>query len=141
MPQIARSDEEIQSCFDVVSQLRPHVSRDEFVPLVRHMQSEGYELAFIRKDGDVVAAAGYRIVTNLHMGRHLYVEDLVTAEDIRSRGYGAKLLGWLRSKAQSRGCSFFDLDSGTQRGRAHKFYFEHGFTIASYHFSERLDGE
>lgn len=34
--------------------------------------------------------------------------------------------------------AFLHLDSGTHRGRAHKFYFDQGFTIASYHFSEAL---
>ena len=32
----------------------------------------------------------------------------------------------------------YHLDSGTQRGEAHKFYFNQGFTITSYHFSEQL---
>lgn len=140
MPQIAESDEQIQNCLDVMTQLRPHLTRDEFVPLVRHMQSQGYELAFVQRGMDIVAVAGYRIVTNLHMGKHLYVEDLVTSEEVRSQGCGTQLLNWLRNKAESNDCSYLDLDSGTQRGRAHKFYFGQGFTIASYHFSEKLDG-
>lgn len=139
MPQIAETDEQIQNCFDVMAQLRPHLIRNEFVPLVRHLQSHGYEMAFIQQGGDIVAVAGYRIVTNLHMGRHLYVEDLVTSREVRSRGYGKELLDWLRNKAELNGCSYLDLDSGTQRGPAHKFYFGQGFTIASYHFSEKLD--
>jgi len=36
-----------------------------------------------------VAAAGYRIYTNLFMGKHLYVDDLVTLESARYN-----LVGW-----------------------------------------------
>ena len=106
--------------------------------MVRAMEAEGYRLAYLQKNRDVVAVAGYRISTNFFMGKHLYVDDLVTARYARSKGYGRELLAWLKDKAKSAGCDFFDLDSGTQRGRAHKFYFEQGLTIASYHFTEEL---
>lgn len=138
MPQIAGTDQEIVRCYDVMSELRPHVRRDDFLGLVRLMESEGYRLAYVEHDGEVLAVAGYRISTNLHLGRHLYVEDLVTARAARSRGYGQELIEWLRAQARAAGCGYLDLDSGTQRDQAHKFYFRHGFTIASYHFSEKL---
>ena len=138
MLKVAETDREIEGCFDVMSELRPHLVKDEFVPLVRSMQSEGYRMAYVEEDGAVVAVAGYRISTNLHLGKHLYLNDFVTTAPARSGGHGVQLLGWLRRLAVDSGCKTFDLDSGTHRGRAHKFYFEHGFVIASYHFSERL---
>lgn len=123
-----------------MSELRTHLKKDEFLDTVRHMQTEGYRLAFIENKGSVVAAAGYRIYTNLFMGKHLYVDDLVTLESSRSQGYGEQMVKWLRNEAIKENCNFYHLDSGTHRGEAHKFYFRQGFTIASYHFSERLNG-
>lgn len=73
------------------------------------------------------------------MGKYLYIDDLVTAESQRSKGYGETLVRWLRELAIKEGCTYLHLDSGTHRGRAHKFYFEQGFTIASYHFNEELN--
>jgi GNAT superfamily N-acetyltransferase len=102
------------------------------------MQKDGYRLAFIEDNNKVVAVAGYRIYTNLFMGKHLYVDDLVTSSKSRSQGYGAELVTWLKMEAKRENCSYFDLDSGTQRGDAHRFYFNQGLTIASYHFSEKL---
>lgn len=139
MPQLAKTDEEIESCFDVMSELRPHLKKDEFLSIIRQMETDGYRMAYIRENEEVVAVAGYRIYTNLALGKHLYLDDLVTSAQARSRGYGEVLIRWLREIAKSAGCQVFHLDSGTHRGRAHKFYFRHGFTIASYHFSEELD--
>ena len=139
MPQIAQTDEEIQGCFDVMSLLRPHLVRAEFLRSVREMQAEGYRLAYLADGGKVVAVAGYRVVTNFHMGRHLYVEDLVTAAEARSRGHGDELLRWLSDEARSADCGFIDLISGVQRVRAHKFYFERGFGITNFHFSQKLN--
>lgn len=103
------------------------------------MQAEGYRLAFIADKDAVVAVAGYRIFTSLFMGKNLYVDDLVTASDSRSRGYGKILIDWLRDLARESGCTHLHLDSGTQRHRAHRFYFRQGMDIASFHFSEKLD--
>lgn len=53
--------------------------------------------------------------------------------------YGEKMVKWLKDEALKEGCNFYHLDSGTHRDQAHKFYFKQGFTIASFHFSEKLN--
>ncbi|UVW35257.1 GNAT family N-acetyltransferase [SAR92 clade bacterium H455] len=138
MPQRAQTDAEIEACFDVMAELRPHLKKSQFLSTVRNMESEGFRLMYIATDNKVVAAAGYRICSNLFMGKHLYVDDLVTANANRSSGYGKRMIEWLRDEAERSSCKFLHLDSGTHRGRAHKFYFQEGFTIASYHFSQEL---
>ena len=134
----AETDEAILACYDVMAELRPHVARDEFLATVRAMQKDGLRLACVREDGRVVAVAGYRLSTNLFCGRHLYVDDLVTAESERSKGHGKALLAWLRALAAENGCDVFHLDSGVQRKRAHQFYLREGLELSSYHFTERL---
>lgn len=141
VPRQAESDEEISRCYAVMSELRPQLERHAFVNLVRHMQVEGYRLAYLEADGAVVAVAGYRIYTNLFMGKTLYVDDLVTSASARSKGYGEAMLSWLRTLAGENDCMYLHLDSGTQRHRAHRFYLAQGLDIASFHFSEKLAGD
>ena len=93
MPQRAKTDAEIEACFEVMAELRPHLKKNQFLSTVRNMESEGFRLIYIATDNiatdnKVVAAAGYRICSNLFMGKHLYVDDLVTAKANRSSGYG-----------------------------------------------------
>ena len=138
MAKRAITDQEIENCFDVMSELRSKLRKSDFLKTIRHMESEGYRLAFIEDDGKIVSVAGYRIYTNLFMGKHLYVDDLVTSDTARSKGYGEQMVNWLRNEARKETCNVFHLDSGTHRRGAHRFYFRQGFTIASYHFSEEL---
>ena len=138
MPEHVESDEAITDCYDVMAELRPHVSRADFLQKVRAMQADGLRLACIREGGRVVAVAGYRISSNLFCGKHLYVDDLVTAEAERSKGHGKALLAWLRALAVENDCDIFHLDSGVQRKRAHQFYLRERMELSSYHFSERL---
>jgi len=138
MVEHASTDREIADCYDVMAELRPHIPREQFLPLVRSMQADGYRLACIRDGGRVVAVAGYRFGTNLFAGRHLYVDDLVTADSERSRGFGRELLAWLRALAVENDCDVLHLDSGVQRKRAHAFYLREGMEQSSLHFSVQL---
>ncbi len=139
MPKFAVTDTDVLNCFEVMSELRTHLIKSEFLSTVRDMQAEGYKLVYIEDRGKAVAVAGYRIYTNLFMGKNLYVDDLVTSKHCRSKGYGEKMIAWLRDVAKNNKCNYFHLDSGVNRDQAHKFYFKQGFTIASYHFSEQLN--
>ena len=138
MVEHAETDEDILACYDVMAELRPHITREHFLATVRTMQKDGLKLACIRDAGKVVAVAGYRFSTNLFCGRHMYVDDLVTADAERSKGHGKVLLAWLRALAVAEDCEVFHLDSGVQRKRAHQFYLREGLELAGYHFSERL---
>ena len=137
-PRNATTDEEIAGCFDVMSELRPHLERASFVATVREMEPEGFQLAYLEDDGTIVAVAGYRIAHNLFLGKHLYVDDLVTSQRVRSKGYGDTLYNWLKDRAVSAGCGYIHLDSAVHRGETHRFYFRQGLTISSFHFREKL---
>lgn len=135
---VAEADPDILRCFAVMAQLRPHLSREDFVPRIRRMQQEGFVLAFLEEDEEVCAVAGFRYLDLLFSGRTLYVDDLVTDAARRSLGHGAALHRWLQDQARARGCTTLTLDSGVQRTEAHRFYFRQRMSIQGYHFSMPL---
>lgn len=68
----------------------------------------------------------------------MYVDDLVTDSDARSKNYGGLMLQWLKDLARRTGCRTIELDSGTQRVDAHRFYLRERFIISSFHFRHNL---
>ena len=136
--QLATTQEEIDRCFSVMSQLRPALIAAEFVDRVRIQQAEGYQLAFLEQEGSVISVAGFRLQTLLWSGRTLYVDDLVTDAAQRSQGHGEAMLNWLIALAREAKCTTFMLDSGTYRAEAHAFYFRHGLRISDFHFKLAL---
>lgn len=137
-PTIAENDAQIARCFPTFTELRPHLTLESFVMRVKRQQADGYRLAFLQDEGECVCCAGFRILENLAWGRFLYVDDLVTRETARSRGFGGEMLRWLVDYARREGCDEFHLDSGTQRTGAHRFYFKHGLLVKTFHFSMAL---
>ena len=135
---IANKDDEIEGCFAVMAELRPHLARDQFVERVRRQGEDNYRLAYLDSAGNVTAVAGFRISECLAWGKFLYVDDLVTASSARSRGRGQALLTWLVEHARANDCDELHLDSGVQRFGAHRFYLREGMDITSHHFVRKL---
>lgn len=138
MPQIHRatSDHDIQRCWPVLQQLRPHLTADALLAAARRMEPHGYCLVYIEDERQTVrAVAGYRITEMLRTGPLLVVDDLVTDSGTRSHGYGKALFEWLLAEARRLGCTVLELDSGVQRHSAHRFYFRQRMHILGYHFS------
>ena len=132
---LAKSPETIARCFGVMHELRPLLaSAEEFVARVQEQQKEGFQLAFLEREGEVVTVAGFRVRHMLASGLTLYVDDLVTGVAYRSQGNGKRMLDWLIAYAREQDCDTFSLDSGTQRREAHAFYFREDMRISSFHF-------
>jgi GNAT superfamily N-acetyltransferase len=135
---LASTPEQIGRCSSVMRELRPHVEAIDFAARVLQQQKEGYQLAYLELDGVVRSVAGFRIFNLLFSGRTLYIDDLVTHESDRSRGFGAALFDWLVDYAKEKGCAYLTLDSGVQRFAAHRFYLNRGMEISSHHFQLKL---
>ena len=98
----------------------------------------GYRLAGLEDEGRLRALAGLRIGEWLHTGRYLEVEELVTAEEDRGRGYGRALLAWVAEHGRTQGCRQLRLVSGLQRTDAHRVYLREGMTCEARYFSMDL---
>ena len=135
----ATTADAIDRCFSVMHELRPHLDRAGYAAQVqRQMDNHGYRLVYVEADGEVVAAAGYRIAEWLAWGRSMYVDDLVTSANVRSSGHGGQLLDWMIEKTKREGCIEFHLDSGVQRFAAHRFYLRKRMDIVAHHFAMKV---
>jgi GNAT superfamily N-acetyltransferase len=122
-------------------ELRTHLDPADIPGLVDAQRSGGYRVvaAFAGEHGgEAVAAAGFRIATNLSLGHHLYVDDLVTLPAARRGGHARALLDWLAAEGRRHGCAHIHLDSATHRHPAHRLYLGAGYDITAFHFGQAL---
>jgi ribosomal protein S18 acetylase RimI-like enzyme len=130
------SEAEIGACYDLMRQLRPHLkSVDEFVVRWRCQTADGYRILALWGQGGPAALAGYRITENLIHGKFLYVDDLVSDQAERSRGYGARLLDKLKEDGRALGCKKLVLDTGLDNALAHRFYYRQGLLAQALRFN------
>jgi GNAT superfamily N-acetyltransferase len=105
------------------------------------MQGEGYRMFALFADEQIVSVTGIIQLTNFYDGKHIWVNDLVTVENQRSKGYGKMLLSFVVKLAEESDCEMVVLSSNFERVKAHKFYLEKmGFAKTSYVFKKQLRG-
>ena len=114
-------------------QLRPQMPVD-YVQKMHKVFRDGGEMCVAVRADRVVGVSVFREFENTHVGRRLYVDDLVADDAERSTGVGRALVAYLEKVARDRGCPGFDLESGTHRTRAHRFYFREGFFLTAFSF-------
>jgi GNAT superfamily N-acetyltransferase len=135
---LAVSATDIEKCMEVLQVLRPHLDETTFVSMVTEMLDEGYKLAFIEEDNKAAAAIGYRHLQFLYNGKHIYIDDLVTLEAYRGKGYAGALLDYVEAEAKQHGYKTVTLDSGHHRTTAHRLYLNKKFAITAHHFVKNI---
>ena len=105
---------------------------------MRRVFADGARMCVAAREDTVVGVAVHRIYENTFDGIQMYVDDLIADESKRSQGIGKALMEHLQELARTAGCEKFNLDSGTQRQQAHKFYFREGMVVTSFHFAKPL---
>lgn len=123
----------------VLLELRPHLTAESLASVYAEGYPQGLRFTAVYAEDDCVGVAGWRIVATTWCIRKLYVDDLVTRPTSQSTGVGAFLLAHLETRAKSADCSLLDLDSGTHRVRAHRFYFRERLHIFGFHFIKELE--
>ena len=133
---LAKTDEEILSCFDAFEALRPHIeNKEQFLAQVHRQRDQSYNIVGVRAGNNVPSAAGFRLAEFMAWGKVLYVDDLTTLPEFRGNGYGAVLMDWLIEHAKSNGCQALHLDTGYGRHDAHRLYLKKGLELKSHHLA------
>jgi len=113
---------ELEQVFPLVSQLRTHLSLNEYIKLVKLMQPNGYKIICLYEDERAVSYAGFARLINLYYGDHIWVYELVTDKSQRGKGYGKLLLSYIEKYAKDNCLGCVALSSGLARIEAHQFY-------------------
>ena len=134
----AETETEIQACYPVMSELRPNIASEDFLPQVkRQMENHGFRLVYL-SDGEIKAVAGIRIGEWLAGGKYLEIEDLVAVSGERSKGYGGRVFDWVVEYAKNQSCRQIKLVSNVTRFAAHRFYLNKKMNIEAHYFSRNI---
>jgi hypothetical protein len=117
---------------------RPQMKGD-YVAYLQRMAEDGAGIVQLLHENDVRALAVWRTFLTTYCGRRFEIDDLVTAEGHRSKGYGATLIKALEAKARSLSCNAVMLTSATWRVDAHRFYLRERYAIESFLFVKRVN--
>ena len=130
--------QDINDCYVIIKQLHTELTHSEYLKTMERLSGSEYKLVALYVDGVAKSVAGFHIGESFAWKKYLYVDDMVTDEESRSRGFGEKLLSWIEAYAAEAQCEQLHLDSRVIRHGAHKFYMNYGLIQGGYHFHKHL---
>ncbi len=131
--------QQYMEAFPILSQLRTDLEENTFLELLQEMQKDGYLLYGLYANKELVSVAGLAWRINFYSKKHIFIYDLVTDQQHRSKGYGDRLLEYIHKLARENGAQYVALESGIQRLDAHRFYEEKlGYDKWCYSFRKKL---
>ena len=134
-----KTNQELEIIFPIVKELRPHLSFEEYIYLVREAENDNqYKLVGIFENNLPLAVMGYRILFDFVHGKHLYIDDLVVTQSLRSKGYGEMLLEYAEREAKKLDCKWLRLSTGIENERGKKFYERCGWKMRSVTYKKKL---
>lgn len=127
--QLALSDEAVLRCKSILRNLYPHIPQedDAFLFTIRKLQVEGYNLAYIEKDGIAASLVGFRVGENLAWGKYIFIDELATAPNYRHQGLASAIVDWLIDYAKTKKCSKVFLDFVMMDDKAKEWARQKGF--------------
>lgn len=135
-----RTYDELLNVFPVYQELRPHFQlfEDFYQQIIKQFAEKFLLYAAIDNDA-VYGCIGFRIMTTTAWGKIVYIDDLITAQNLRGNGAGNRLLDFVIEYARTNDCDEIHLDTGYQRFAAHKVYLNKGFQLNCHHLAMKLN--
>ena len=129
-----RSDAEIRALYPIMREARPNLDEKTYMERTRAAKAHGYRMFRGIFEGRAVAAMGLRVNCDLFWGRHLYLDDLAVAADLRGCRIGEAMMRFAETEARAQGCTHVRVTNGIKGLDAHRFYERIGYEKRSFVF-------
>ena len=124
---------------DVLQGLYPSLTMAQYATELDLMLPHNYSQLAVFDQDECVAICGIWIGNKLWVGKYLELDNIVVKEAYRSRGVGDLIFKTLEQKALQENCNMLSLDSYTSNFKAHKFFYNQGYSPKGFHFIKLLN--
>ncbi|NBX38042.1 MAG: GNAT family N-acetyltransferase [Flavobacteriia bacterium] len=133
--------EDMLGTYEVLTELYPSLSLEQYREELRFMIQHNYSQIAVLEQQVFVGVSGLWLGNKLWCGKYLEIDNIVVSEKTRSKGVGKMMVDFIEKKARELGCNMVALDSYTTNFKAHKFFYNQGFTPKGFHFIQVLKQE
>ena len=136
------TEEQWKRALPLWKQLRSDLCEKTCLSRRQDMLASGYLLFGLFDDsGKLVSLASAIIYPHVTRGLNLWIHDLVSDKELRSRGYGEKLMHDVEEYARSKKCSRVCVHTDNTNTNARRFYGEKcGYDAYARVFQKDLNG-
>ena len=126
--------QEMINNISVLQVLYPSLTLAEYEAELDQMLPHNYGQVGVFDGENCLGISGFWIGTKLWCGKYLELDNIVVVEKYRSQGIGKLIFDFLHKKAMEHDCTMLSLDSYTSNFKAHKFFYNEGYSPKGFHF-------
>ena len=120
--------------FEIITQLYPDISKEKYQNYLQDMIPHNYKQLAVFEGDKCVALTGFWFGTKLWSGKYIEIDNFIVHKNHRMKGLGKIMTDYINQKAQDLGCTMIVLDAFTGNFKAHRFYYNQGFSPKGFHF-------
>lgn len=123
----------------IIRGLYADMTEEQYRGMLEKMIPMNYKQLAAYSAGKCIALSGFWIGTKLWCGTYLELDNVVVAEEFRSKGVGKLLSDYLENKAKEINSTILVLDAYVNNYGAHRFYYNQGYVPKGFHFVKILN--
>jgi GNAT superfamily N-acetyltransferase len=123
----------------VLNELYPSLTTEEYSQELDEMLPCRYGQVAVFEEEECIAICGFWLGNKLWIGKYMELDNIVVRASHRSQGVGKLMFDFLERKAIEYRCKMLSLDSYTNNFKAHKFFYNEGYSPKGFHFVKLLD--
>ena len=124
---------------EMILHLYETMSLEKYQNYLQEMVANNYKQLAIFENDICVAMTGFWTGTKLWTGKYIEIDNFIVHPDHRMKGLGKIMTDYLSEKAKDLSCTCIVLDAFTGNFKAHRFYYNQGYSPKGFHFIKTIN--
>ena len=133
--------DEMMDQLELVKQLYPKISAEKYQSYLQEMIPHNYKQLAIFENTICIGLTGFWTGIKLWSGKYIEIDNFIVHSDHRKKGVGKIMTDYIDKLATEQNCTMIVLDAFTGNFKAHRFYFNQGFSPKGFHFVKIINEE
>jgi GNAT superfamily N-acetyltransferase len=129
------------SHFNVIQFLYPNLSIEKYEAYIKEMTLHNYAQLAVFDEDICVGLTGFWTGIKLWSGKYIEIDNFIVHPEYRKKGVGKAMTDYLNQKAKELDCTMIVLDAFTGNFKAHRFYYNQGYSPKGFHFVKIIKEE
>lgn len=132
---------EMTTHLELIKQLYPNITLEKYQTYLQEMIPHNYKQVAVFEHGICVGLTGFWKGIKLWSGKYIEIDNFIVHSNHRKKGIGKRMTDYIEHLAKETECTMIVLDAFTGNFKAHRFYYNQGFSPKGFHFVKILNGE
>jgi GNAT superfamily N-acetyltransferase len=126
---------------EIIKELYPNLTLQKYKSYLNEMIPHNYKQLAVFEHDVCIGLTGFWSGIKLWSGKYIEIDNFIVHSNHRKKGVGKLMTEYIEKIAKKSNCTMVVLDAFTGNFKAHRFYYNQGFSPKGFHFVKILNEE